>query len=83
MKRLNIPPEMQLSLKTARNLNGYTQKEAAHAIGVSTDTLRNYEQGKSFPDIPTLKRIEALYNISYNQIIFLTGDHGLTEETAS
>ena len=29
--------------------------EAAQKIGVSTDTLGNYERGKSYPDIPFLK----------------------------
>ena len=49
-----IPKDMRLSLKTARELNGLKQSEAAEKIGVSTDTLGNYERGKSYPDIPVL-----------------------------
>ena len=67
----NIPQDMKLSLKTAREIKGLTQNEAANLIGVSPDTLRNYEKGKSYPDIPTLKRIEEVYGVTYNQIIFL------------
>ena len=44
------------TLKTARDRLKLTQKEAANKIGISEDTLSNYERGKSYPDIPTLKR---------------------------
>jgi hypothetical protein len=52
-------------------MRGYTQAEAAKLIGISPDTLSNYECGKSYPDIPVLKKIEEVYQISYNDIIFL------------
>lgn len=74
-----IPKDMRLSLKTARELNGLKQSEAAEKIGVSTDTLGNYERGKSYPDIPVLRKIEETYGVQYSQIIFLPLDFGLTE----
>lgn len=74
-----IPKDMRLSLKTARELNGLKQSEAAERIGVSTDTLGNYERGKSYPDIPVLRKIEEIYGVQYSQIIFLPLDFGLTE----
>lgn len=75
----NIPNDMKLSLKTAREIKGFTQQEAAKLMNISTDTLGNYERGKSYPDIPISRRIEKVYGISYNQIIFLLLDFGLTE----
>lgn len=57
----NVPGEMKLSLKTTRELKGLKQSEAAKMIGVSTDTLGNYERGKSYPDIPVLRKIEKIY----------------------
>lgn len=75
----DIPNDMRLSLRAARELKGYTQQEAAKLLGISADTLGNYERGRSYPDIPILKRIEKTYGISYNQIIFLPLDFGLTE----
>ena len=45
----------------ARELKGYTQIKAADLIGVSVDTLGNYERGKSYPDIPVLRKIEEVY----------------------
>ena len=59
------------TLKTARELNGLKQKDAAKLLGISVDTLRNYERGKSYPDIPILKKIEKLYKLPYSRIIFL------------
>lgn len=68
----------KMSLKMLRELKGVTQETAAKALGISTDTLSNYERGKSYPDIPVLRRIEDYYNVSYNQIIFLPLDYDLT-----
>lgn len=74
-----IPENMKVSLKTARELRGLKQSEAAKLIGVSTDTLGNYERGKSYPDIPMLRKIEEVYGVSYDRLIFLPLDFGLTE----
>lgn len=68
-----------MTLKTARELCGMTQKEAAEQIGVTQDTLGNYERGKTYPDIPVLRKIEKVYKVSYNQLIFLPLDFGKTE----
>ena len=74
-----IPEDMKLSLKTARELRGLKQAEAAALIGVSADTLGNYERGKSYPDIPILRKIEEVYGVPYDRLIFLPLDFGLTE----
>ena len=62
---MQIDKDMQLTLKMAREINGLKQSEAAEKIGVSTDTLGNYERGKSYPDIPVLRKIEETYGIQY------------------
>mgnify|MGYP002624653504 FL=1 len=66
------------TLRTARELRGMSQKEAAQLIGVGEDTLSNYERGKSYPDIPILRKIEEVYGIPYAQIIFLPLDYDKT-----
>ncbi|WP_282923977.1 helix-turn-helix transcriptional regulator [Mediterraneibacter massiliensis] len=76
---MNIPENMRVSLKQARELRGLKQAEAAEKIGISTDTLGNYERGKSYPDIPVLRKIEEVYGIPYDRLIFLPLDFGLTE----
>ena len=76
MDQRTRPADMRMTLKTARELTGLTQAEAANRIGVSADTLGNYERGKSYPDIPVLRKIENVYGVSYNNLIFLPLDFG-------
>lgn len=66
------------TLRTAREMRGLTQEEAAKMIGVSVDTLGNYERGKSYPDIPVLRKIEDIYKVPYKQLIFLPLDYDKT-----
>lgn len=61
----------KMTLKTARDRLGYSQVEAAKMLGISKDTLSNYERGKSYPDIPVLRKIEKVYEVRYDQLIFL------------
>lgn len=65
---------MRVTLKTARELSGLNQEEAAKILEITADTLRSYEKGKTYPDIPMLRKIEKLYHVSYSQIIFLPMD---------
>ena len=60
-----------ITLKAARVNAGLTQKKAAEMLGISEFTLINYEKGKSSPDVHTLKKIENLYGVPYQRIIFL------------
>lgn len=66
---------MQLTLKAIRINKNLSQDEAAKKIGVSVDTLSNYERGKSFPDIPILKKIEEVYEVKYENINFFYLDN--------
>lgn len=61
---------MKITLKAARVSKGLTQKDAAKLIGITVETLANYEKGKTYPDIPILKKIEDTYDVKYNQLIF-------------
>lgn len=67
-----------MTLKQARELAGYTQDEAAKILGISKDTLGNYERGKSYPDVPILRKIEKLYGVPYHRLIFLPLDYDKT-----
>lgn len=66
---------MPITLKAARINKGYDQEKASQLIGISPDTLSNYERGKTFPDIPILKKIEEVYEIKYDDINFLLKDY--------
>lgn len=59
-----------MTLEAARKNKGYTQKEAAKLLGISEYTLINYENGKTFPKIPTIKKMEKLYEVEYKDLFF-------------
>lgn len=62
---------MPLTLKAIRINKGLSQEEAAKKLGVSRDTLSNWERGETYPNIPQLKNIEKVYEVSYDSINFL------------
>lgn len=62
---------MAMTLKAARININLKQEEAAKKLGITQDTLSNWENGKTFPNVPQIKRIEELYGIPYSEIIFL------------
>lgn len=66
---------MQITLKALRINKRETQEETARGIKVSTDTWSNYENGKTFPDVPVIQRIEKHFNIKYDDINFLTDNY--------
>lgn len=68
----------RFTLKTAREMKKLTQDEAAKRIGISVDTLGNYERGKSYPDVPVLRKIEEVYGVPYERLIFLPLDYDKT-----
>lgn len=65
---------MKYSLKAIRINKGETQEQAAKGIGISVETLANYERGITYPDIPVLKRIEEHYGTNYNDIDFFCNE---------
>ena len=70
---------MAITLKAARVNAGLNQKQASKLLKISEYTLSNYERGISFPDVPVIKRIEEVYSVRYDDIIFLPKVYGLTE----
>lgn len=62
---------MKVTLKAARTNVGLTQQEAADKIGVTVDTMSNWERAKSFPNALQIRRIEEVYGVSYDNLIFL------------
>ena len=60
-----------ITLKAARVNKNIKQEDAAKLMGISPSTLQNYEAGKTFPDVPVIKRIEKLYDVEYKDIIFI------------
>lgn len=62
---------MAITIKAARVNKNLTQAQAAELLGVSKDSLWNYENGRSFPDVRVVKKMVEIYGISYDNLIFL------------
>ena len=67
---------MAITLKSARVNKGLTQVKAAKLIGITPDTLSNYERGKSYPDVPIIQKMEQVYGVPYSELIFLHKNYG-------
>lgn len=65
---------MKFSLKAARVNAGLTQDDVVKALGMSKNTIVNYEKGRSVPDIEMGKALAKLYGMSVDDIIFLPKD---------
>lgn len=61
----------KISLRAARINAGITQKDAASSVGVSNKTMVKWEKGVAFPDVVQALKLCRLYNISFDDIIFL------------
>ena len=61
---------MKISLAAARVNAGLYQREAAKRLGITPETLRNYERGKQVPNWTTVKAMERIYGISADNIFF-------------
>lgn len=56
-------------IKTARVKSGITQEQAAQALGVSRQTISNWENGKTYPDIVSVVKMSDYYNISLDHLL--------------
>ena len=69
---------MKLTLKAARVNKGLTQKDAAKLMGVSRNVISNWERQISFADVLQVKRIEEVYGLQFQEIIFLPSESALS-----
>lgn len=56
-------------LKNARNEAGITQEHAAEVLGVSRQTISNWENEKTYPDIVSVIRMSELYSVSIDRLL--------------
>ena len=62
-------------LRDIRKHCGFTQQQVAAVLKIDRSTYTYYETGKTSPDIPTLKTLAALFNVSVGEL--------LTDETGT
>lgn len=61
---------MAIHLKAARVNANLTQEKAAEALGITKNTLSNYEKYKTIPDFRTAQKMAELYKLTVDEIIF-------------
>ncbi len=69
--------EIGKKLKNARIDAGLTQEKAAEEINVSRQTISNWENEKSYPDIISVIALSDLYSVSLDEL--LKGDQKMAE----
>lgn len=72
-ENINVGQKLQI----ARNKQGLTQEQIAQQLQVSHQTISNWENNKSYPDIVSLITLSELYQISLDQL--LKGDKAMIE----
>lgn len=60
--------EIQISLAAARVNAGLTQEAAAKKMGVTKQTIINWEKGKIVPGIPEVEMLSRVYDIPQDYI---------------
>ena len=61
--------EIGSKIRTARNAAGFTQEKAAEELGVTRQTISNWENNKSYPDIISVVKMSDLYSISLDSLL--------------
>lgn len=61
--------EIGRRLKAARLQNGFTQEAVAEKLKVSRQTISNWENEKSYPDIVSVVHLSNLYDISLDELL--------------
>lgn len=69
--------EIGKKLKDARIKAKFTQEEIAEKLNVSRQTISNWENEKSYPDIISVIELSSLYSISLDDL--LKGDEKMIE----
>ena len=64
-------------LKQARAAAGLTQEQAAEALGVSRQTVSNWENCRSYPDVAMVLAMSELYRVSLDEL--LKGDRKMID----
>ncbi len=61
--------EIGTIIRNARNEAKLSQEQAAEALGVSRQTVSNWENGKTYPDIISVIRMSDLYSVSLDRLL--------------
>lgn len=61
--------KLPLRFRDLRKRNGYSQREIAEMLDISTSAYGFYEQGKSMPGVDTVVFLSELYDVSTDYLL--------------
>ena len=67
-----------LKLKNTRVKSGFTQEQVAEKLMISRQTVSNWENEKSLPDVVSVMKMSDLYQISLDEL--LKGDKNMLKK---
>ncbi|MGX7205518.1 helix-turn-helix domain-containing protein [Enterococcus pingfangensis] len=65
-------------LKARRTELNLTQESVAEALGITRQTISNWENGRSYPDIERMVRLSDIYSLSLDEL--LKGDQKMVKQ---
>ena len=70
--------EIGIKLKKTRVKSGFTQEQVAEKLMISRQTVSNWENEKSLPDVVSIMKMSDLYQISLDEL--LKGDKKMLDK---
>lgn len=61
--------DISIKIKNARIKASLTQEQVAESLGVSRQTISNWETGKTYPDIVSVVKMSDLYHVSLDHLL--------------
>ena len=61
--------EIGQKLKDKRTAMGLSQEQLAELLGVTRQTIANWEKGKTYPDISAVLKLSDLYSVSLDELL--------------
>lgn len=61
--------ELAKQIKYYRELNGLSQEKLAEAILVSRQSISNWENERSYPDIHNILQLSSLFQVSLDELV--------------
>ncbi len=66
-----------IKIRIYRKILGLTQEELAYKIGVSGQAISKWESGDCLPDVPNLRELSRIFDISLNILLETDVEHDI------
>lgn len=66
---MQIDEQFRKNLIRLRVKAGLMQEELANLADISNSSLRNYERGRTTPQVPVIRRLAKVLHVDFNELI--------------